>query len=79
LPNFLKKETWCGILADLKIPNNIQPREYSKGSGQEDILHIIATFNQWNDERKVNVNRNDNDWNDNWWFAGVRQFLFCLA
>ena|SRR3989339_967153 len=31
-----------------------------------------ATFNRWNDERNVNVNRNDNDWNDNWWFAGVR-------
>jgi len=23
----------------------------------------------------VNVNRNDNDWNDNWWFAGVRYSL----
>ena len=31
-----------------------------------------ATFNRWDDERNVNVNRNDNDWNDNWWFAGVR-------
>ena len=47
-----------------------------------------ATFNRWNDERNVNVNRNDNDWNDNWWFAGVRNSLyfssasaeeFCLA
>ena len=34
--------------------------------------HIIATFNQWNDERNVNVNRNDNDWNDNWCFGGRR-------
>ena len=32
-------------------------------------------FNHWNDKRKVNVNRNDNDWNDNWWFAGVRNSL----
>jgi hypothetical protein len=23
----------------------------------------------------VNVNRNDNDWNDNWWFVGVRNYL----
>ncbi len=30
-----------------------------------------VTFNRWNDERNVNVNRNDNDWNDNWSFAGV--------
>ena len=37
---------------------------------------IFATFNQWNDdERNVNVNRNDNDWNDNWWFAGLRKFF----
>ncbi|MEK7509155.1 MAG: hypothetical protein AAB605_00400 [Patescibacteria group bacterium] len=32
-------------------------------------------FNRWNDKHNVNVNRNDNDWNDNWWFAGVRNFL----
>lgn len=36
----------------------------------------LAAFNQWNDdERNVNVNRNDNDWNDNWWFGGVRNSL----
>lgn len=23
----------------------------------------------------MNVNRNDNDWNDNWWFAGRRNSL----
>jgi hypothetical protein len=27
----------------------------------------------------VNVNRNDNDWNDNWWFAGVRNSLHAPA
>ena len=33
-------------------------------------------FNCWNDdERNVNVNRNDNDWNDSWWFAGLRNSL----
>ena len=33
---------------------------------------LQAAFNRWNDdERNVNVNRNDNDWNDNWWFAGL--------
>ena len=34
-----------------------------------------AYFNRWNGKRKVNVNQNDNDWNDNWWFAGVRNSL----
>jgi hypothetical protein len=39
----------------------------------DDFLYTTAAFNQWNDdERNVNVNRNDNRWNDNWWFAGVR-------
>ena len=35
-----------------------------------------ATFNRNIDERNVNVNRNDNDWNDNWRFAGVSK-SFC--
>ncbi len=31
-------------------------------------------MNRWNDgKRNVNVNRNDNDWNDNWWGCGVRK------
>lgn len=33
---------------------------------------MFVTFNRWNDERNVNVNRNNDDWNDNWWFGGVR-------
>lgn len=36
-------------------------------------------FNRNGDERNVNVNRNNNDWNDNWWFGGVRNFLHPLA
>ena len=35
----------------------------------DDILHIVTAFNRWNDERNVNVNRNDNNWNDNGAFA----------
>ena len=59
------------------MSNKVQPWEYSKGGGMEGILYKIATFNRWNDdERNVNVNRNDNDWNDNWWFAGLRNFLY---
>ena len=43
-------------------------------------LYNFATFNRWNDERNVNVNRNNNDWNDNWMFAGTRKsFHFSLT
>src|SRR3989338_8384433 len=34
-----------------------------------------SAFNRSNDERNVNVTRNDNDWNDYWWFAGRRNSL----
>ena len=48
------------------------------GGGMEGILHITTAFNLWNDERNVNVNRNDNDWNDNWWFAGLATLFISL-
>jgi len=35
----------------------------------------FATFNRWNGKPNVNVNRNDNDWNDNYVFGGVRNSL----
>lgn len=37
-----------------------------------------AAFNDLDDDRNVNVNRNDNDWNDDWWVAGVRKSLHFL-
>src|SRR3989338_6053166 len=61
------------------MPNSIQSGDYSMGSGTDGTSHKFATFNRWNDERKLNVNRNDNDWNDNWWFAGVRNSLYFSA
>ena len=34
----------------------------------------FATFRRWiGDERDVNVRRNDSDWFDRWWFAGLRK------
>ncbi|MEK7163130.1 MAG: hypothetical protein AAB775_00240 [Patescibacteria group bacterium] len=64
------------------MPNTIQPKDHSKkiskGGGMEGILHITTAFNLWNDERNVNVNRNDNDWNDNWWFAGLATLFISL-
>ena len=62
-----------------KMPRQIQLGEGllpSMGSAMDGASHdCYATFNRWNDERNVNVNRNDNDWNDNWWFAGLRNSL----
>lgn len=36
--------------------------------------NCYANFCVWLDGRKVGVNRNDLDWSDWWWFAGVRKF-----
>ena len=64
----------------IAMPDTIQPGEYSMGSGTGGAPHICyATFNRWNDKRNVNVDRNDNDWNDNWWFAGRRNYLLMNA
>ncbi len=47
-----------------------------RGTVVETVLCTLwPAFNRWNDKPNVNVNRNDNDWNDNWWFAGVRNSL----
>ena len=32
-----------------------------------------AAFSLWRDGRGVSVRRGDRDWNDYWWFAGVRK------
>lgn len=45
----------------------------------EDGNFCYVAFNRWNDERFVSVNRNDNDWNDNWVFAGVPKLSSFLA
>lgn len=33
----------------------------------------FAAFRRWVDERRVGVDRDDDVWNDDWWFAGVRK------
>lgn len=60
------------MLCEYILANTIQPGEHSMGGGVDGISYTLAAFKSWNDERNVNVNRNDNDWNDNWWFAGSR-------
>ncbi|MCX6786264.1 MAG: hypothetical protein NTU85_00350 [Candidatus Kaiserbacteria bacterium] len=32
-----------------------------------------AAFSRWDDELDVDVNRDDGDWGDYWWFAGLRK------
>lgn len=60
----------------ITMPNTIQAGEHSMAGGTDGASHACyAIFNRWNDERNVNVSRNDNDWNDNWWFAGLRNSL----
>jgi len=59
-------------LEDFEVPNNIQPREHSKGSGIDNFLHengrVLWTVNvNWNDDGwNVNANSvdNPNEWND---------------
>lgn len=33
----------------------------------------FATFIRWSVERSVDVDRSGGDWNDDWWFAGLRK------
>jgi hypothetical protein len=69
------------------MPNKIQPQEYSRGGGIDDILRISVWQNpngnrnvpylNWNDaKRNLNLNWFENDWNENYRFAAVRNSLY---
>lgn len=67
------------------IPNQIQPREHSTGSGTGGAWHISFegsdhVTNVWfnGPRRSANLNWFENDWNDNYWFAFVRYSLHSL-
>ena len=49
--------------------------EHPNGTHWQDVngKWCYATFNRWYDDRVVNVYRNDNVWNDYWFFGGVRK------
>ncbi len=47
-------------------PNGVQWKD-------KDGNICCAYFDRWLGERKVDVNRYDNRWDDGWWFAGVRK------
>lgn len=55
------------MLEDFYVPNNIQPREYSKGDGKDGIWYkiFVANVNVNPNGFNVNVNRfeNSNVWN----------------
>ena len=71
------------------MPNKIQSRDYSRGGGIENILHISVCelngkrnapyLNEDGDRRKLNLNWFDEDWNDYYRFAGVRNFFSFLS
>jgi len=59
------------------MQNQIQLGDFSKSSdNRRHFIHCYVTFNHWNDKPNVNCNRNENDWNDNWWVGGVRKPLY---
>jgi hypothetical protein len=66
---------YWGIL----IPNIIQPKDRqmsSMGGGIDGISYnCYVIFNRWNDERNVNVDRDDSYWNSNYWFPCRRNSL----
>ena len=58
----------------------LRSHKASRDGDMDGTSYNSTVFNRWNDDRNVNVNRNDNRWNDNWWFAGCRNSLhFSLA
>ncbi|CAN5115821.1 hypothetical protein BH11PAT3_BH11PAT3_2740 [soil metagenome] len=70
-----KEDTWCRVLGyfDTKKYSTLR---YSRGGALEDALHMCyAIFNRNGDKREVNVNSNDNRWNRNYRFGGVRNSL----
>ncbi len=54
------------------MPNKIQSQDNSRGGDMEGISYNFVAINRWNGKRKVNVNRNDDNWNANYLFPGVR-------
>ena len=63
-------------ITEIKFPNKIQPREYSRGGGIDDILHTgsvwqnrngnrnVPYLNRNGSKRNLNLNWIENDWND---------------
>lgn len=75
----------------LKISNKMQPREYSRDGGLDDILHNGSIWQNPNDNRNVpylnrnalkrnlNLNWIENDWNEIYRFVAVSNLLHSLS
>lgn len=88
------KDTWCRILESFKTPNTIQAQvRQLADEGQWSRWYFTHYGSVWtrsfgnrnvpylyeNDaKRKLNLNWYDNDWNDNYRFLAVRNFLYSL-
>ena len=65
---FKKEKNRCATLADFKVPHEIQPGEYSKGSGADDAAYkwLWAVNANWNGDGwdvEANSISNPNSWN----------------
>ena len=65
------EDTWCGALWHYDAESDTVRRTFDGQWYGWRFTHCYLTFNRWNDDRNVNCNRNDNDWNDNWFLSGV--------
>lgn len=85
--SFISKNSLVGIEYWLtyNVSNKIQPQEYSRGGDMDDILystvcvlddkrHVPYLYRDA-DDRNLNLNWFDNDWDDVYCFAGVRNSL----
>ena len=83
LKNKIYSVSGIGGLILCDIPNTIQPREYSMGSGHDGAGYITFEGNQqscyawWNDaKRKANLNWVSNFTNANDWFAFLCESIY---
>jgi len=84
--------TWRGISVEYLLSKYIQPQEYSRGGGLDGISRIngsvwvnsngnrnVAYLNRDGDERNLNLNWDDDNWNDNCRFLAVSQYFHFLS
>ena len=71
------------------IPNTIQPREYSRGGGKEDLAYdspvvdsngnsCVVVLNGDSDNRNLNLNDVRNKWDSNYWLVAFATLFISL-
>ena len=73
--NSKNEDTWYGKLTHYDAEYCTAPRVFEGQWQRWLIVQCYAIFNRNDGKRRVNVNRNDNRWNRNYRFAGVRKSL----